>query len=43
MEVLKRNNLTNKGSLGAILFPLIAFVIFNLGWILKMLQNLGKL
>lgn len=42
-EVLKRNDRTNKSSLGAILFPLIAFVLFNAGWILKMLQNQGKL
>ncbi|HMT78656.1 MAG TPA: hypothetical protein PKA44_13140 [Saprospiraceae bacterium] len=27
----------------AILFPLIGFLLFNLGWILKMLQNQGKL
>lgn len=42
-EVLKRSDATNKSSLGAILFPLIAFVLFNAGWILKMLQNQGKL
>lgn len=42
-EVLKRSEARNKGSLGAILFPLIAFVLFNIGWILKMLQNQGNL
>ncbi|MBK9292181.1 MAG: hypothetical protein IPM52_11225 [Bacteroidetes bacterium] len=42
-EVLKRSDATNKSSLGAILFPLIAFILFNAGWILKMLQNQGKL
>lgn len=30
-------------SFAAILFPLIGFLLFNLGWILKMLQNQGKL
>jgi hypothetical protein len=35
--------LTGRKRLGAILFPLIAFILFNLGWILKMLQNQGKL
>ncbi|MBA4303661.1 MAG: hypothetical protein C0424_05495 [Sphingobacteriaceae bacterium] len=42
-EVLKRSDAKNKSSLGAILFPLIAFILFNAGWILKMLQNQGKL
>lgn len=42
-EVLKRSDAKSKSSLGAILFPLIAFVLFNAGWILKMLQNQGKL
>lgn len=34
--------LKGKKRLGAILFPLIAFLLFNLGWILKMLQNQGR-
>lgn len=42
-DIMKKNEETNKSSLGAILFPLIAFVLFTLGWILKMLQNQGKL
>jgi hypothetical protein len=29
--------------ISAILFPLIGFLLFNLGWILKMLQNQGRL
>lgn len=33
----------NKRSLIVILFPLIGFLLFNLGWILKMLQNQGRL
>ncbi len=41
-KVLKRCDAKNKGSIGAILFPLIAFVLFNVGWILKMFQNQGK-
>jgi hypothetical protein len=32
-----------KWSFIAILFPLIGFLLFNLGWILKMLQNKGQL
>ncbi len=42
-EVLKRSEVTEKSSLVAVLFPLIAFILFNVGWILKMLQNQGKL
>lgn len=34
--------LKGKKRLGAILFPLIAFLLFNLGWVLKMLQNQGR-
>ena len=43
--ILKKyeQELTGRKRLGAILFPLIAFILFNLGWILKMLQNQGKL
>ncbi len=43
--ILKKyeQELTGRKRLGAILFPLIAFLLFNLGWILKMLQNQGKL
>lgn len=33
----------NKRSFIAILFPLIGFLLFNLGWIAKMLQNQGRL
>lgn len=32
-----------KRNFTAILFPIIGFLLFNLGWILKMLQNQGKL
>ena len=34
---------TGKKHLGAILFPIIAFVWFNVNWIIKMLINQGKL
>lgn len=34
---------TGKKHLGAILFPIIAFVWFNVNWIIKMLMNQGKL
>lgn len=33
----------NKRSFISVLFPLIGFLLFNLGWILKMLQNQGRL
>jgi hypothetical protein len=33
----------SKKSFLHILFPLLAFILYNLGWILKMLQNQGKL
>lgn len=39
----KNNNYEEKRNFGAILFPLIAFLLFNFGWILKMLQNQGRL
>ncbi len=43
-KILKKyeKELKGKKRLGAILFPLIAFVLFNIGWILKMLQNQGR-
>ena len=42
-EILKRNEkYKGKKRLGAVLFPLIAFLLFNLGWILIMLQNQGR-
>ncbi|MBI1286301.1 MAG: hypothetical protein GC178_01870 [Flavobacteriales bacterium] len=41
-EVLKRGNAKYKSSFGAILFALAAFILFNAGWILKMLQNQGR-
>jgi len=34
---------TGKKHLGAILFPIIAFVWFNVNWIIKMLMNEGRL
>lgn len=42
-QILKNYDEKNKSNLGALLFPLIAFMLFNMGWILKMLQNQGKL
>ncbi|HRP88677.1 MAG TPA: hypothetical protein PKX92_01425 [Edaphocola sp.] len=38
--LLNCDNTPNK--VMAILFPLIAFILFNVSWILKMLQNQGK-
>ena len=32
-----------KSNVLAILFPLIGFLLFNIGWILKMLQNQGRI
>lgn len=41
-KILNRNEKYNsKRGLQAILFPLVAFVLFNIAWILKMLQNQG--
>ena len=34
---------TGKKNLGAILFPIIAFIWLNVNWIVKMLMNQGKL
>ena len=42
-DILKRNEeYRGKKRLGAVLFPLIAFILFNIGWILKLLRNQGK-
>ncbi len=42
-DVLKRNEeYRGKKRLSAVLFSSIAFILFNLGWILKMLQNQGR-
>lgn len=40
--ILKRNENKKSNPLISIMFPLIAFILFNLGWILKMLQNQGR-
>jgi len=42
-KIMKREELNKKSNLMAILFPLIAFILFNVGCILKILQNQGKL
>ena len=42
-KIMKREELNEKSNLMAILFPLIAFILFNVGCILKILQNQGKL
>lgn len=42
-HVLNKYNNENTNGLTAIFFPLIAFLLFNAGWILKMLQNQGNL
>ncbi len=42
-DVLNKYNNQNTSGLMAVLFPLIAFILFNAGWILKMLQNRGDL
>ena len=39
---LQENELFNKFSVWPIFFPLIGFILFNAGWILKMLQNQGR-
>lgn len=42
-KILRKAETVKKSSSQAILFPLIGFILFNLSWILKMLQNQGKL
>ncbi len=42
-KILKRNDSKKKSNLGAILFPLIAFVLLILTMFLKVLQNNGEL
>lgn len=44
-ELIKRcdKEYQGKGNLGALLFPLIAFLLFSIGWLLKMMQNQGRL
>ncbi len=42
-DILRRNEeYRGKKRLGAVLFPFIAFILFTLGWILKMQQNQGR-
>jgi len=43
IKIIKNDSLQRRSSLKAILFPLLAFILFNLGWILKMLQNQGRI
>lgn len=40
-EILKEYE-KKKGAFLAVIFPLFAFLIFNVSWILKMLQNQGR-
>lgn len=40
-KILARNETKKISGLGAILFGIIGFILFNLGWILGMLQNRG--
>lgn len=39
----KEKEFSGKSSFSAVLFPIIGFLLFNLGWILKMLQNQANL
>lgn len=41
-DVLNKYSNQNTSGLMAVLFPLVAFILFNAGWILKMLQNKGN-
>ena len=45
MRIMERHKeeWTGKKNLGAILFPIIAFVWFNVDWIVTMLMNRGVL
>ena len=38
-EIIKRQRQRKSSNILAILFPLAALVLFNMGWILKMFQN----
>lgn len=42
-KVLRSYNNKNTSKLMAILFPTLAFILFNAGWILKMLKNQGSI
>ena len=42
-EIIHNDKFNKRSNLLAILFPLIGFIIFNVGWILKMLQNQGRI
>ena len=45
MQIMERykEEWTGKKNLGSILFPIIAFVWFNVDWIVRMLMNRGVL
>lgn len=45
MQIMERHKdeWTGKKNLGAIVFPIIAFVWFNVDWIVRMLMNRGVL
>lgn len=42
IEIQEKAN-SNKGKRSSILLPLLAFILFNLGFVIKILQNQGKL
>lgn len=42
-EIINKNKNKNQTNIFAWLFVIIGFILINLGWILKMLQNQGKL
>lgn len=41
--ILKKEELNNENNFWAIFLPLFAFILINVCWILKMLQNSGKI
>lgn len=41
-KIVEKYNNDKTGKMAAALFPLIAFILFNIGWVLKMLQNQGR-
>lgn len=42
-KILNNQKIRDKSNVFAIVFPLLGFILFNVGWILKLLQNQGRI
>ncbi|WBV61112.1 hypothetical protein PFY12_03085 [Chryseobacterium camelliae] len=42
-KIIDNDEIKKRSNMFSILFPIIGFILFNLGWIIKMLQNQGRL